>query len=491
MTDTIGARLLAAALSFRESPAVVEGDRTLSFGQYASGALAVAAAIEMRGPGERVAIMLPTSTAFALSFMGTTLSGRVPVPLNFFLAPAELNAILADCGAQTVITAQVFESTAKELDAEIVWAEEFIPACLQSPPLAEPKANRIATILYTSGTTGRPKGVVLSHRNILANVAGCVKHFDFTPRHTLLSVLPLFHTFALTTTLVIPAAIGARTVLMPRFEPGAVLDAIARNAVTTIVAVPSMYRALARSLERGADLSSVQVPIAGGEPLPEDIFHTYRDKFGVTLCEGYGLTENSPVISANTPASLKPFTVGRPLPNLEVRVVGDDGQDAGINVDGEIWVRGPSVMEGYLNLPEETRAVITGNAFLRTGDIGRFDEDGFLRITGRWKDMMISAGENIFPREIELVISRHPAVAEVAVIGVPDQMRGEVPRAFVVLREGCSATEDELKDLCRAQIARYKVPDRIEFRSHFPHSPTGKILKQKLVLLGKTEGGRQ
>jgi long-chain acyl-CoA synthetase len=270
-----------------------------------------------------------------------------------------------------------------------------------------------------------------------------------------------------------------------------VLETIAKNRVTTMVAVPSMYRALLRSLERQADISSLQLPISGGEPLPEEVFEAYRGRHGVTLLEGYGLTETSPVVSANTPGATKPFTVGRPLPRVEVRVVDESGEDAGINADGEIWVRAASVMEGYLGLPEDTRESITWNGFLRTGDIGRIDQEGYLKITGRKKEMMISAGENIFPREIELVVAKHPAVAEVAVIGIPDEVRGEAPKAFVVLKEGTSATADEIKEFCREHIAKFKVPAEVEFRKEFPHSPTGKILKQRLVRPGPgTAGGR-
>lgn len=479
-TDTIGARFLNAAERFADRPAIIEGNDVLPFGGYAGAALAVAAAIEASGTGEHVAIMLPTSRAFALSFLGAGLSGRVPVPLNFFLAPAELKAILADCGARTLITARAFGAIAEQLGVETVYAEEFIPRALSGKP-AQPKEHGTAAILYTSGTTGRPKGVVLSHRNILANVDGCVVHFAFSHEHTILAVLPYFHTFALTTTFAIPATIGAAAVVVAKFDPGAVLGAIERHRVTTMMAVPSMYRALARSIERGGDMSSVGIPITGGEPLAQELFDLYREKTGVTLLEGYGMTEASPAVSANTPTSVKPLTVGRPLCNVEVRVVREDGQDAGINVDGEIWVRGDNVMEGYHNLPEETKAVITGNAFLRTGDIGRFDSDGFLRITGRLKEMIISAGENIFPREVELAVAAHPAVEEAAVMGIPDRVHGEAPKAFVVLKAGATATADEIRSFCRERIAAYKVPTEIEFRESLPHGPTGKVLKQRLV----------
>ena len=494
MTDAranICEAFLSSAANAPDKVAVIDGQRALTFREYAGAALSVARALEERREAERVGLLLPTSAAFAITFFGTGLSGRVPVPLNFLLTAEELSAVIEDSGARTVITTRYFEEMARGLGKDVLFAEEFIPAALAGGTARPKEANPVAVIPYTSGTTGVPKGVVLSHRNVLANVRGCVEHFNFTSDNVLLGIMPFFHTFALTTTLVLPAAIGARIVLMPRFEPAATARAIEEHKVTTVVAVPSMYRAMTRALEgRAFDLSSLGLPISGGEPLPEDVFAAYRERHGITIYEGYGLTETSPVVAANTPGKAKAGTVGRALPNVEVRAADESGQDAGINVDGEILVRAQSVMEGYLNRPEETTAAISGNAFLRTGDIGRVDEEGYLRITGRKKEMIISAGENIFPAEIERALGRHPAVAEAAVIGIPDAMRGEAPKAFVVLRDGRSVAEQELKDFLREHIARYKVPSEIEFRSEFPHGPTGKILKQRLVR-AQGRGGRR
>ena len=482
MAPSIGETFLATAARYPDKPAIIDGETALTYREYAGAALSVAAALGARNAPERVALLMPTSAPFAIAFFGIILSGRTPVPLNFFLAGEELAFIVADCGARLVIASRFFEKQAEGIGAEAVLAEDFLPEALKSAPAKAAAANHFAVIPYTSGTTGRPKGVLLSHGNILANVFACAEHFNFTSEHVILGMLPFFHTFALTTTLVVPAAVGATAVLLPRFEGSAAIRAVTRHKVTAIMAVPSMYRALARTLERAdADMSRVRLPISGGEPLPEEVFETYQSRFGVTIYEGYGMTETSPVIAGNTPGASRPLTVGRPLPGVEVRVVNDQGQDAGVNADGEIWVRGESVMEGYLNLPDETESAITGNAFFRTGDIGRFDPDGFLKITGRKKEMMISAGENIFPREIEIVLARHEAVAEAAVIGIPDDVRGEAPKAFVVVKPGKNATADELKEFCRQHIARFKVPSEIEFRDEFPHGPTGKILKQRLV----------
>ncbi|MCD6405073.1 MAG: AMP-binding protein [Planctomycetes bacterium] len=488
MYSSVQEAFLRAAADFPDKPAVVGTERTLTYREYAAAALSVAAALEERGEDECVAFLLPTSQAFALMYFGTLLSGRIPVPLNFFLAPEELSHIIGDCKAKSVFTVKFFKKTARTLPAETVLAEEFIPAALSQSPAAAKTANRTATILYTSGTTGAPKGVVLSQENVLSNVEGCIEHFGFDSHHRVLSILPLFHTFALTTTLALPAVAGATAVLAERFDSGRAVRAIQEHSITTVVAVPSMYRAMLRSLEKAdADLSSLELPISGGEPLGEECFDVYRDRHSVTLLEGYGLTETSPVISANTPQAMKPHTVGRPLANLEVRVADAAGQDAGINVDGEIWVRGPSVMVGYLNLPEESRKAMTGNGFFRTGDMGRIDYEGYLRITGRIKEMIISAGENVFPGEVERVLAKHPGVVEAAVIGVPEKLRGEAPKAFVILLEGAETTQEDLKAFCREHIAHYKVPVAVEFREEFPRGPTGKVLKQRLV---QDVGGR-
>jgi long-chain acyl-CoA synthetase len=482
LQSSVAGNLLETVSRFPDKPAVIDGDRVLSFRQLAGASLRCAGFLNARAEAGNVAILLPSCDAFAITFFGIMLSGRVPVPLNFFLTPEELTAVIADCGARTVLTTRFFAETAAALPVAAVFVEDLVPALASIEPAAPAPPARLATILYTSGTTGVPKGVMLSHRNLLANIEGCVEHLGFGPEDVLLGMLPLFHSFGLAIALTLPACIGATTVLIRRFEPAGALATMSRRRVTAVLAVPSMYRALIKALDQGGhDLLSLRLPISGGEPLGDEIPRLYAERFGITIYEGYGLTETSPAVSANTPRHSRPGTVGRPLPNVEVRIADERGGFAGVDVDGEIFVRGAAVMEGYFNRPADTAAVISPDGFLSTGDIGRLDADGFLRITGRKKEMIISAGENIFPREIEQVLARHPAVAEAAVIGVPDRSRGEVPMAFVVLREGACADAVELKDFCRAHIARYKVPAEIEFRADLPHSPSGKVLKRRLV----------
>lgn len=490
MVSSLSENLLRTAESLPDKALYIDPTGSVTFRECVGAALSVAAALEKRGQSEFVALMLPTSKAHALMYFGVMFSGRVPVPLNFFLTGQELSSIIRDCGAKTIFTVRPFEKLARETGAEVVLVEDWLGEATSNPPAAPKDANPVATLLYTSGTTGRPKGVVLSQKNILANVQGCIAHYRFSSSHRILCLLPLFHSFALTTTLVLPAVVGATAVFMPRFSPKQVLKAIERHSITAMMAVPSMYRALFRSAcEAGCDLSGLELPISGGEALDHECFSAWQEKLGVRIMEGYGLTETSPVISGNAPHAFKAGTVGKPLANLEVRIADENGQAVPAGVDGEIWVRGPSVMEGYHNLSDETGCVITGDSFLRTGDVGRFDEEGFLSITGRIKEMIISAGENIFPGEIEHVLLMHPAVAEAAVIGIAHRLRGEAPKAFVVLAEAASADEDELKDLCRNHVARYKVPVEIEFCDEFPHGPTGKILKKKLARDNAGGGG--
>jgi long-chain acyl-CoA synthetase len=302
-----------------------------------------------------------------------------------------------------------------------------------------------------------------------------------------LCLLPFFHTYAITGTILLPLLNGCKIVLVDRFQPAKVLGLIQEHQISVFLAIPSMYRVMAAA-EGDFTLPSVRFPISGGEPLPVAVAEAFEKRFGVGICEGYGQTEAAPVVTLNVPDARKLGTIGRARPGIEVAIWNDQKQILPAGEVGEIMVRGANVMQGYHNLPEETAKTIT-NGWLHTGDLGKLDPDGFVTITGRKKDLIISAGEKIYPREIEEVLAQHPKVKEVAVIGVPDEVRGEVPKAFVIVREGMSTDDKELRSFCRDHLANYKIPKHFELVADFPRTPTGKVLKRLLPNAAKSVTG--
>ena len=341
--------------------------------------------------------------------------------------------------------------------------------------------GELVTLLYTSSTTGRPKGVRLTHRNVVYDIENAVKVSCYTRDEIALQVLPLFHTFALTVTMGAPLATGGTAVALKRFSPEQVLDTVEKHRISFLVAIPSMFRVINRAQKaRPRDVSSVACAISGGEPLPAQVREDFRELFGTELLEGYGLTETSPVVSLNPPGKSRPGSVGLPIPGVEVRTVGTDGKVLGTDGTGELEVRGPIVMDGYHRRPEETAAVLTPEGWFRTGDMARIDADGYIWITGRLKEMIKVGGEQVYPAEVEDCLSRHPDVAEVGVIGVPDERRGESPKAFVVLNEGALATAEDLLRFARERLPVYKLPREVAFREELPKSPTGKVMRRLL-----------
>ena len=374
-------------------------------------------------------------------------------------------ATVAATGLQTILIEEVL-AAAKPIAVE--------------PPAVAP--DDVAVLLYTAGTTAQPKGVMQTHRNILANIEGCLRAMLVEDSDVFLCLLPLFHTFGLTCTFLLPLLRGNRIVMMQRFVPGAVPETIESHDVSLVVAVPSMFRAMLKAFaEAGRRPESLRLCVAGGEALPAELCARFHEISGAELVEGYGMTESSPVIALNRLGKVMPGTVGHPLDNMEVAILGEGGAKLVAGTDGEICVRGESVMKGYWNMPDETRSTIDADGWLHTGDLGRFEDSGHLRITGRIKELIISAGKNISPGEIEDVLEAHPAVAEAAVIGITDKLRGEVPKAFVILDEGAGELSTEaIMAHCRERLADYKRPRSVAFVKELPRSMTGKILKRML-----------
>jgi long-chain acyl-CoA synthetase len=464
--------------------AVVEESNQWSFAELSDEIDRAAAFIRERVKGDTVGVLLLNSQKYITTLFAVWKAGKTAVPLNYLLPPADIGFIIRDSGMSALVSSQFFAQqlgAVKPLFGDkgvILMADdpEFMAAAAATAPAIQKEPG---LILYTSGTTGRPKGVVLTHDNLAFNVQSCQRAGQFDYRDSFLCLLPFFHTYAITGTILLPLFNGCKMVLVDRFVPPKVLKLIEDHKISVFLAIPSMYRVLAMA-DGSFDVNSVRFPISGGEPLPVAVAKAFEKRFGVPIFEGYGQTEAAPVVTLNVPEANKLGTIGRALPGVEVAIW--DEQDRVLPADqvGELMVRGSNVMVGYHNLPEDTAKTIV-NGWLHTGDLGKMDADGFVTITGRKKELIISAGENIYPREIEEVLAQHPKVKECAVIGVKDEVRGEVPKAFVIPRDGETLEEKELRLFCRDHLANYKVPKHIDIVPDLPRSPTGKIIKRALV----------
>ena len=443
-------------------------------------ACGLAAQIAEQTERPRVGILAPPSTACAVSVYACWYAGKTPVPLNFLLAPAELGKIIQDAGLDLVVTIERFAPAARDAGLQVLLLDErtLVPTAGRAPDVAP---DDLAALMYTSGTSGDPKGVCLSFDNLAQNVRASVGAAGLSAGQVFLSLLPQFHTFGFTTNTLVPLTLGATVHYQARFSPVAVVNTIAEKRVSVFITIASMFGALAAMKGAGREqFASLTHPVSGGEPLPARVTEAFEQRFGVRIYEGYGMTEASPVVTLNTPTAHRVGSVGRPLPGISVSAVDEHGRELPPDADGELVIRGHCVMQGYLDKPRQTAAAVREGA-LWTGDIGHVDADGYVFITGRAKEMMIVGGENVFPSEIESVLIGHPAVAEAAVVGVIDDVRGELPVAYVTLADGAvSVGEVELRTFCRQRLASYKVPRQVHVAEELPRGPTGKILKRAL-----------
>ncbi len=437
-------------------------------------------------PGDRVALWVKNCPEFVSAVFGILSAGGVVVPINNFLKPAEVAYILNDSGANVLIIGAELAAHFETLKAarpslEMLRVEEFAAlnpsSILHSPSLCSEKD--LAALLYTSGTTGHPKGAMLTHGNFLHNVASCVAALDVREDERVVVALPQFHSFMFTVGTLLPVLCGCGILLLKTLHPfKQVLEEIARHRGTILPAVPSFYRALLAVPEFGR--LPLRLCISGGAPLPVEVFNEFTRKFPFPLREGYGPTESSPVATVNPIYGInKPGSIGQPIPNVELSIRDEAGQELPVGEIGEICIRGGNVMRGYWNQPEETAKVLR-NGWLLTGDVGYRDADGYYFITDRKKDMLLVNGINVYPREIEEVIYQFPGVKEAAVVGVPDPRKGEQPVAFVAAAEGRTLDEKALHQFIRSKLADYKLPKHIVFLPALPRNATGKILKTEL-----------
>ena len=443
------------------------------------------------GPGDRVVVLLPNCPEVLAAYTGILKTGAVIVPIVFLLSPDEVRHILADSAAKVVITAPELAAKVAGWPGPVIligghWGEWLAH---ESDVFAtvERADNDLAVILYTAGTTGRPKGVALSHANLASNARAAASRYELDRERWNLGVLPLSHSYGLVT-LNAGNILGTKSVLLRWFNPEAVLDAIARFRVQAMSGVPTMYVYLLNYPDADRfDTSSMRAWGSGAAPLPPEIVEPFEKKFGGRLLEGYGLTEASPVVSTTRLSGVRKLgSVGQPLPGVEIAILDDDDRALPIGDTGEIGVRGPNVMLGYYGLPEETARALR-NGWLHTGDVGRLDADGFLYVVERKKDLIIRGGFNVYPREVEDVLYAHPAVAEAAVVGVRDALMGEEVCAFVALKRGAAAgaaaDAAAIIGFCQARLAKYKCPREVRFLPSLPKNPVGKILRKELRAL--------
>ncbi len=449
------------------------------------GALHAARAIRETTSADRIGLMVPTSAAFPVGMLAAWMLGRTIVPLNYLLARDELAYVIDDAGIDTVITVKPMVDFVGGLPDRLRQIRLDEMSFRGLPPLrraARQRDDQVAAILYTSGTSGRPKGVMLTAGNLSANIRQIIEWVGFTQVDSLMGVLPQFHSFGLTVLTILPMCIGCKVVYSARFLPRKILDLLQEHRPTAMIAVPTMYNVLLHSKGATADhFASLRYVVSGGEPLPAAVTDGFREKFNVMINEGYGLTETAPVANWCRPQDHRVGSVGKALPGIEEKIVSPDGTRLGIGQEGEVCIKGPNVMAGYYKLPLETAAVFDDEGFFRTGDMGRLDSDGHLHLTGRIKEMLIIGGENVFPREIEEVLNAHPSVKDSAVIGIQDPSRGEVPLAFVELTEGAVFDDSALRAHCRSRLAGYKVPREIRVIDKLPRNPTGKIMRRQLL----------
>src|SRR3954452_1218075 len=477
------------------------GDRTaiklddleISYNALDAGTKAVAGFLKSKGvgPGDRVGLMLPNLPYFPFAFYGVLRLGASVVPMNPLLKEREVAFHLGDSGAKVLVAWNQFADEARagseHAGAEVLVVEpgEFEKQVAEADlvdEIAESDADDTALILYTSGTTGTPKGAELTHENLRSATQISVDLVDSGPETVTFGALPLFHVFGLTSGLNSCVRVGACLTLLPRFDPGKALEIVQRDKVTTFLGVPTMYAAMLHHDDHDSfDTTSLDLCVSGGAAMPVEILRGFEEAFDCKVLEGYGMSETCAIASFNRPdRERKPGSIGIPVPGVEMKLVDEDGNEVPQGEVGEILIKGPVVMKGYWNREDATAETIDSDGWLHSGDMATVDEDGFFFVVDRKKDMIIRGGFNVSPREIEEVLYEHPEVAEAAVVGVDHESLGEEVAAAVALKEGQEATPDELRAYVKERVAAYKYPRLVWITESLPKGPTGKILKRDI-----------
>ena len=509
MSFNLAIMLRESATASPDKPLMHINDLSFSYAQTDEISGRIASALLGLGleRGDKVAVQLPNLPQFLFTYFGILKAGLVMVPLNPLLKAPEVAYHLNDSDAKLLVTFEMFAEeafkgatqAAKETGVDVATYVVNMPGNDVRPEgtkhydelyfaddtrdIVPMGADDTAVLLYTSGTTGKPKGAELTHFQLFMNCTTAGNLFGFEDDDIGLAVLPFFHVFGLSSVLNISVRFGGTMVLVPRFEMEPVVEAIEKHRCTIFSGVPTMYFALLSMDLSGRDLSSLRVGVSGGAPIPGEVIKSFEDKFpGVVILEGYGLSESASTTTFNVSAEeRKVLSIGKPIWGVEVRVVDENDKDLPPGEDnvGEIVIRGHNIMKGYYKNPEATEEAMRGGWF-HTGDLGYADDDGFLFIVDRKKDLIIRGGYNVYPREIEEVLYANPSIAEAAVIGKPDDKLGEEVVAVVTLKAGASVTPDEVIAYCKERLAAYKYPREVRIVDALPMGPTGKILKKEL-----------
>jgi long-chain acyl-CoA synthetase len=475
--------------------AIIFEDLSISYSQLDQKVNQLASGLERIGikKGDRLALFMPNIPEFIIIYFAAQKLGAIVVALNVLLVKNEVQYILNDCGARIIFAGkdQVEQVPMDEVESLeqliLVEGEEndvrhlnrILDQSVHTFKALDMEADDPAAILYTSGTTGFPKGATLTHLNVLSNINSTIYHTGIKERDILHLFLPLFHCFGQNFIMNSSVKKGATLVMHKRFEPGPVIEAIKKHKVTMFFAVPTIYIYLLNMKDEDLDLSTIRYFFTAAAAMPREVADSWHAKYDMPIHDGYGLTECSPFASYNHDFKHKPGSIGHPVINCEMKIVDEGGNPVAPGEWGEICIKGPNVMKNYWNKPEETaKAIIDG--WLLTGDVGTQDEDGDYSIVDRVKDMINSAGNNIYPTEIENHLYGHPSIREVAVFGMHDDVKGEFVKAAIVLQPGTTPEPEEIIAFCRTKMAKYKVPKQIQFVNELPKSATGKVLKRVL-----------
>lgn len=497
MSNNLYEILNRSAIHFPDSIAYMYGDQCVTYEKLNQLVNQFAAGMSAQGisKGDGVALLLGNSPEFLIAYYGILRLGAFVVPINPLFTKDEISYILENSQVKAVIAHESIEPTLSELKKQLVnlnlviyteadkqeWTWEHLmesSTSVSESPFVD--QEDLAVILYTSGTTGKPKGAMLTHRNLASNADSISKLLELDENDRVVAVLPMFHVFCMTVCLNASIACGSTVLIQSKFSPVDVVDTIQKRNATIFAGVPTMYNFINQLPEALSEhFKSIRICISGGASIPVELLQKFESKFNVPILEGYGLSETAPLVAINPLKGIrKPGSIGRNIPAVQSKVVDIFGDELPRGEVGELVVQGPNVMKGYLGMPEATLATFKDGWFY-TGDLATMDEDGYIYIVDRKKDMIIVGGYNIYPREVEEVLYQHPAVVEAAVVGVPNKEYGESVKAYVVVKDE-QLTENDLIQFCKDKLVKYKLPKYVEFCNELPKNSTGKILRREL-----------